>query len=164
MPFPQCFSPTSLNPLVCHAPSALSCLAKHTGVPSWHFSPASRKLWAWPIPQNISSNTKATGVHHWQHSSPVFPSTLSYTSLKPAIKFSPQRGARGASTPKLYGTETTRKTVWDWIPPPGHCTDSRWNRLPVNSLPVEKKASPTQWTWVWENSRRWWRTGKPGML
>ena len=25
-------------------------------------------------------------------------------------------------------------------------------------------ASPTQWTWVWEISRRWWRTGKPGML
>ena len=25
-------------------------------------------------------------------------------------------------------------------------------------------ASPTQWTWVWENSGRHWRTGKPGML
>ena len=25
-------------------------------------------------------------------------------------------------------------------------------------------ASPTQWTWVWANSRRWWRTGKPVML
>ena len=22
----------------------------------------------------------------------------------------------------------------------------------------------TQWTWVWANSGRWWRTGKPGML
>ena len=21
----------------------------------------------------------------------------------------------------------------------------------------------TQWTWVWESFRRWWRTGKPGM-
>ena len=21
--------------------------------------------------------------------------------------------------------------------------------------------SPTQWTWVWANSGRWWRTGKP---
>ena len=26
------------------------------------------------------------------------------------------------------------------------------------------KASPTQWTWVWINSRRWLRTGKSGML
>ena len=25
-------------------------------------------------------------------------------------------------------------------------------------------ASPTQWTWVWANSTRWWGTRKPGML
>ena len=25
-------------------------------------------------------------------------------------------------------------------------------------------ASPIQWTWIWATSRRWWRTGKPGML
>ena len=25
-------------------------------------------------------------------------------------------------------------------------------------------ASPTQWTWVWVNCRRWWWTGRPGML
>ena len=25
-------------------------------------------------------------------------------------------------------------------------------------------ASLTQWTWVWVNSGRWWRTGRPGML
>ena len=24
--------------------------------------------------------------------------------------------------------------------------------------------SPTQWTWVWAKSKRWWRTGKPVML
>ena len=24
--------------------------------------------------------------------------------------------------------------------------------------------SPTQWTWVWANCRRWWRIGKPGVL
>ena len=24
--------------------------------------------------------------------------------------------------------------------------------------------SLTQWTWVWANSRRWWRTGKPHVL
>ena len=26
------------------------------------------------------------------------------------------------------------------------------------------RALMTQWTWVWANSRRWWRTGKPGVL
>ena len=25
-------------------------------------------------------------------------------------------------------------------------------------------ASPTQWIYVWANSRTWWRTGKPGVL
>ena len=25
-------------------------------------------------------------------------------------------------------------------------------------------ASPTRWTWVWVNSRRWWWTGRPGVL
>ena len=25
-------------------------------------------------------------------------------------------------------------------------------------------ASPTQWTWVWASSGRWWRTGRPGVL
>ena len=25
-------------------------------------------------------------------------------------------------------------------------------------------ASRTQWTWVWVNSRRWWWTGRPGVL
>ena len=25
-------------------------------------------------------------------------------------------------------------------------------------------ASPTQWTWVWADSRRRWKTGRPGML
>ena len=25
-------------------------------------------------------------------------------------------------------------------------------------------ASRTRWTWVWVNSRRWWWTGRPGML
>ena len=25
-------------------------------------------------------------------------------------------------------------------------------------------ASPTQWTWVWVNSRSWWLTGRPGEL
>ena len=25
-------------------------------------------------------------------------------------------------------------------------------------------ASPTQWTWVWASSRRWWGTGKLGVL
>ena len=28
----------------------------------------------------------------------------------------------------------------------------------------DEMASLTRWTWVWVNSRRWWWTGRPGML
>ena len=44
-----------------------------------------------------------------------------------------------------------------------------WERLRARGEGDERgcdgwMASPTQWTWVWANSGRWWRTGKPGML
>ena len=33
-----------------------------------------------------------------------------------------------------------------------------------HSIPCHISLSiPTQWTWVWANSRRWWRTGKPSL-
>ena len=37
----------------------------------------------------------------------------------------------------------------------GKIDDRRWDGW---------MASKTQWTWVWANSKRWWRAGKPGML
>ena len=44
----------------------------------------------------------------------------------------------------------------------------RWERLRAEEGDDRRwdgwMASPTQWTWVWEDSRRWWWTGKPGML
>ena len=33
-----------------------------------------------------------------------------------------------------------------------------------SELNKEWTESPMQWTWAWENSRRWWGTGRPGML
>ena len=43
-----------------------------------------------------------------------------------------------------------------------------WERLKVEGEEGDRgwdgwMASPTQWTWVWANSRRWWRTEKTGM-
>ena len=32
------------------------------------------------------------------------------------------------------------------------------------NAPLVDSMLPMQGTWVWTNSRRWWRTGKPGML
>ena len=44
-----------------------------------------------------------------------------------------------------------------------------WERLKVGGEGDDRGwdgwlASPTQWTWVWVNSRSWWGTGRPGVL
>ena len=46
-----------------------------------------------------------------------------------------------------------------------------WSRMCVSCSVVSNSlqthgwmASSTQWRWVWENSRRWWWTGRPGVL
>ena len=44
-----------------------------------------------------------------------------------------------------------------------------WERLKAGGEGEDRgwdgwMALPTQWTWVWVNSGRWWRTGKPGAL
>ena len=48
-----------------------------------------------------------------------------------------------------------RPWYWEILRIGGEGGDRRWDALMV---------SLTQWTWVWANSRRWWRTGRPGML
>ena len=44
-----------------------------------------------------------------------------------------------------------------------------WERLKVGGEGDDRGwggwiALPTQWTWIWVSSRRWWWTGRPGML
>ena len=52
-----------------------------------------------------------------------------------------------------------------WDPSPNHYL--RYNLIKTHLCHVQPchggMASPTQWTWVWANSRRWLRTGKPGV-
>ena len=52
-----------------------------------------------------------------------------------------------------------------WTPSTGVLKVSSCNSTWANPCSGRwQVASPTQWTWVWANSRRYWRTGKPGML
>ena len=44
---------------------------------------------------------------------------------------------------------------WERLKARGEGTDRGWDGW---------MASPTRWTWVWGNSGRWWRTGKPSVL
>ena len=48
-----------------------------------------------------------------------------------------------------------RLCCWEKLRARGEGRDRRWGGL---------MAPLTQWTWVWENSGRYWRTGKPGLL
>ena len=52
-------------------------------------------------------------------------------------------------------THWKRPWCWEGLKAGGEGGDRGWDGW---------MASPTQWTWAWVNSERWWRTGKPGVL
>ena len=56
----------------------------------------------------------------------------------------------------MWRTESLKRPKW-------------WERLRAGGERGDRgwdgwMALPTQWTWVWANSGRYWRTGKPGVL
>ena len=61
-------------------------------------------------------------------------------------------------------------TLVPWCKEPTHWKRPwSWERLKVGGERDDRgwdgwMASPTQWTWVWVNSRSWWWTGRPGVL
>ena len=52
-------------------------------------------------------------------------------------------------------THWKRLWCWEGLGAGGEGNDRGWDGW---------MASPTQWTWVWVNSRSWWWTGRPGVL
>ena len=52
-------------------------------------------------------------------------------------------------------THWKRLWCWEGLGARGKGEDRGWDGW---------MASPTQWTWVWVNSRSWWWTGRPGVL
>ena len=71
---------------------------------------------------------------------------------------------------KDYCWSWSSNTLATWCKEPTHWERLRcWERLKAGGEGDDRgwdgwMASPTQCTWVWSNSRRRWRTGKPGML
>ena len=69
----------------------------------------------------------------------------------------------------IQSMEFSRSEYWSgWpFPSPGDLSNPgmkpRFPALQVDSLPAEPQGKP-QWTWVWANSGRRGRTGKPGDL
>ena len=65
-----------------------------------------------------------------------------------------------AETPILWPgceelTHWKRPWCWDRLKAAGERDNRAWDGW---------MASPTQWTWVWVNSRSWWWTGRPSVL
>ena len=52
-------------------------------------------------------------------------------------------------------THWKRLWCWERLKAGGEVDDRGWDGW---------MASPTQWTWVWANSGRWQRTGRPGVV
>ena len=52
---------------------------------------------------------------------------------------------------------------WLILKDPDAGKDWRWEEKGMTGWD-DWMASPTQWTWVWVNSRSWWWTGRPGVL
>ena len=62
-----------------------------------------------------------------------------------------------SNTLATWGEEMThwkRRWCWEWLKA-GEGDDRRWDGW---------MASPTQWRWIWVNSRSWWWTERPGVL
>ena len=54
-----------------------------------------------------------------------------------------------------YVLHWKRPWCWEGLRAEGEGDDRGWDGW---------MASPTRWTWVWVNSRKWWWTGRPGVL
>ena len=52
-------------------------------------------------------------------------------------------------------THLKRPWCWERLRAGGEGDDRGWDGW---------MATPTRWTWVWVDSRSWWRRGRPGML
>ena len=83
-------------------------------------------------------------------------SVLKEVSLESALK--DWCWSRNSNTLATWYEELIHwKSLWCWerLKMEGEGDDRKWDG---------RMASPTRWTCVWVNSRRWWWTGRPGML
>ena len=64
-------------------------------------------------------------------------------------------------TPILWPPDAKNWLIWK---EPFAGKDWRWEEKGMREDEMVGWLSPTQWTWVWANSRSWWWTGRPDVL
>ena len=89
------------------------------------------------------------------------PGNLPHPEAEPTSLLSPALASEFFTT-----SATWEAQKWRWPRLMNELTQKRpwcWERLKAGEG-ENRGWSPTQRTWVWANSGKWWRTGKPGLL
>ena len=121
------------------------------GCESWSIKKAERRridafeLWCWRSLLRVSWTARRSNQSIINKISPEY--SLEGLMLKLKLQFFGHLMRRTDSFVKTLILERLKVG--------GEGDDRGWNSW---------MASPTQWTQVWGNSGRWWRTGKPGVL
>ena len=121
---------------------------------SYGFS--SSHVWMWELDYKESWALK-----NWCLWTVVLEKTLDSPLDSNKIKINPEYSLKGLMLKLQYfGHLMWRANSLEKTLVPGKTEGRRWDDRGWDGWMV----SPTQWTWVWANSGRWWGTGKPGVL
>ena len=110
-----------------------------------------RKRWGW------ERGLAKVEVGHWREDAGAFGSREHIREEAqgvPALIFHPREAD---SFPKWWEPSWECFSSWDPKEPGNADETPGWKTYILGT-------SSTQWTWVWANCGRWWRTGKPGVL
>ena len=101
------------------------------------------ELWCWRRHLNVPWTTRRSNQSIWREINPEYSLEGLMLKLKPVFaQYDAHRWLIGKVPDAGKDRWQKEKRVWKW----------------------DEMASPMQWTWTWTNSRRYWGTGRPGVL
>ena len=139
------------SPTKVHIVRAMVFPAVTYGCGSWTIKKAERQridaveLWCWRRFLRVPWTARRSNQSILKEIDPEY--SLEGLMLKLKLQFFGHLLERADSLERPWG--------WERLKAGGEGDDRGWDGW---------MASPTQWTWVWASSGRWWRTGRPGML
>ena len=134
---------------------------KGPGSQSYDFS--SRYLWMWELEHKEGWRTDAFELWCWRRFLRVLLNTK-WSSQSILKKINPDDSLEGLRLKQGFNmlvtwckepTHWKRPWFWERLKPKWGEGGKGWNGL---------RASSTQWTWIWANHGREWRTEEPGLL
>ena len=125
----------------------------------------SSHVWSWEL-----DHKEGRALKNWYFQTVVLEKTLESpldSKIKPVTIKGNQpwilirRTNAEAETPILWPPDVNSWLIWK---DPDDGKDWRQKEKRVTEDEDGWMASRMQWTWTWANSRKWWGTGRPGML